>query len=213
MSYFVDDSSGLALYEAPKNGGTTLRIWLAYKLTGQLFLSSTSSSYYTGTADMTRMLNNAGYKHREFNHAECLKKICIIRDPVKRFVSCYMDKIVKEGKMKIGISDFLDRFDDIISQDEQIIDAYGIAKLDFHFRSQVYHFGQDKQYYSHVFTVNEISTVLKDFLEDHWQLTLPDIHARNSQQTKQFINLSKRDENRIKQLYEVDYHAGWCAQA
>lgn len=212
MSYFVDHSSSLALYEAPKNGGTTLRIWLAYRLTGQLFLSASSSSYYTGTAEMTRMLNEAGYNHGKFKQSECLNKICIIRDPVQRFISCYMDKIIKEGKMNISISEFLNRFDDIMSQDNQIVEAYGTSKLDFHFRPQVFHFGQNKNYYSHVFTVNQISTELKDFLETHWRLKLPDIHARNSLELKESIDLSKEIEAKIRNIYAVDYQAGWCVQ-
>jgi hypothetical protein len=209
MSYFVDHPSSLALYEAPKNGGTTLRLWLAYRLTGQLFLSSRSSNYYTGTAEMTRMLNEAGYSHEKFKQTECLNKICIMRDPVQRFVSCYMDKIVKEGKMNIGISEFLDRFDDVMTQDNQIVEAYGTSKLDFHFRPQAFHFGQDMNYYTHVFTVNQISTGLKDFLENHWRLELPDIHARNSQELKECICLSKEDEVKIRNLYAIDYQAGW----
>jgi hypothetical protein len=213
MSYFVDHPTNLALYEAPKNGGTTLRIWLAYRLTGKLFLSSSSSNYYTGTAEMTRLLNQAGYTHREFKYSDSLNRVCVVRDPVKRFISCYIDKIVKEGKMKISITEFLHRFDEIVCQDNQITKDYGLSKLDFHFRPQVYHFGYERNYYSHVFTVNQISTKLKSFLEDHWQLILPDIHARNSQETISSIKLSKENEAMIRDIYEVDYEAGWCGQA
>lgn len=114
--------------------------------------------------------------------------------------------------MNISISEFLNRFDDIMAQDSQIVEAYGTSKLDFHFRPQVFHFGQDKNYFSHVFTVNQISTGLKDLLENHWQLKLPDIHARNSQEPYKSVNLSKEDEAKIRNLYAVDYQSGWGSQ-
>ena len=36
MGYFVDPDRNVAIYESPKAGGTTLRIWLHFLLTGEL---------------------------------------------------------------------------------------------------------------------------------------------------------------------------------
>ena len=186
-----------------------MRIWLAYKLTGKLFLSSGKSNYYAGTAEMTKLLNASGYVHRGFVNSECRSRICITRDPVDRFVSCFLDKIIKEGRMTMPISEFLKSFHETIKKDQAIVEPYGISKLDFHFRPQVYHFGASKQYYTRIFTVSQISTSLKSFLEDHWNIKLPDIHARNSSYAKAATLLSEKDKELIKNLYEPDYKVGW----
>lgn len=209
MSYFLDPLAQLALYEAPKNGGTTLRLWLAYRLTGRLYLSNPNATYYTGTAEMTAMLREAGYSHAGFTPLESQQKICIKRDPVQRFLSCFQDKIIKEGGYNLTLGEFLDRFEDILAADSKMMEIYGMGKLRFHFQPQVYHFGSDVGYYDHVFSVPEISTKLKDYLEDQWQVKLPELHARDAGIRSLDATLTERDRERICTIYQADFASGW----
>lgn len=209
MSYFFDQASNLALYEAPKNGGTTLRLWLAFKLTGNLYLSDPSASYYTGTTEMTNLLLKSGYCHRPFKPSGCQYSICIKRDPIDRFVSCFQDKIIKEGGLDISVTEFLDQYESIIDADTTIIELYSMSKLSFHFQPQTYHFGADLNSYDRVFRVDEINTGLKSYLEDKWQLSLPPLHARNAGSPSKAIDLSESDKQRIRDLYSMDYRHGW----
>lgn len=209
MSYFHDPSANLAIYEAPKVGGTTLRLWIAYRLTGILFRSSLDS-YYTGTTEMTKLLVEAGYLHDGFASVDCPSRICVKRDPVERFASCFQDKIVKDYKLGISVTDFLDRFEEIIFEDNVPVAIYGMPRLAFHFMPQTYHFGSDPSYYEHVFTLSEMSFGVKEYLEQKWNLKLPDLHARNAGRPSENLALTEQEKQRVRKIYEVDYCHGWC---
>jgi hypothetical protein len=209
MSYFLDSTSQLALYEAPKNGGTTVRLWLAYRLTGRLYLSHPNASYYAGTPAMTALLRQAGYRHQAFAPLDCERKICIKRDPVQRFVSCYQDKIIKERGYAITITEFLDRFEEVLASETSVLEIYGMTELRFHFQPQTFHFGEDPTYYDQIFSMAEIGTNLKRYLEDLWTLKLPALHARDAGAINRDEQISERDRERIHELYQVDYANGW----
>lgn len=186
-----------------------MRLWLAFRLTGQLHLSNPSASYYTGTTEMSALLVESGYRHRPFEPLGCQHSICIKRDPVDRFVSCFQDKIIKEGGFGLSITEFIDQFEAIIASDQTILDVYAMSKLAFHFQPQTYHFGPDPEYYDRVFSVDEINTGLKQYLEDKWQIELPSLHARNSGNQSLSLELSAADQQRIREIYHVDYNHGW----
>ena len=95
MSYFIDTENNFTVYEAPKNGGTTLRLWICYAGTGELIRSS-DSGYYAGTSETYKMLKEWGYVNGAFKSTETSGKVCRKRDPVARFISCFYDKAIKQ---------------------------------------------------------------------------------------------------------------------
>jgi hypothetical protein len=207
MSYFSDEENDFTVYEAPKNGGTTLRLWICYAGTGEI-IKSTDAAYYAGTAETYQMLQNWGYANNKFSQVTTTEKVCIKRDPVDRFISCFYDKAIKEGRIKTDIDTFLDNMDAEIKRSKEKMNDGKTNFLRFHFAPQTWHFGANKKYYDHVFDVSEVGTRLKEYLEDKWKVQLPNLHARNSGGRRKF-DLTKTQVRKVHEIYKEDYNNGW----
>lgn len=206
MSYFTDSENNFTVYEAPKNGGTTLRLWICYAGTGEIIKSS-DSEYYAGTEQTYQLLKEWGYKNKKFKK-KAGERVCIKRNPIDRFVSCFYDKAIKEGRIKTDIDTFLDNFADEIEKSTPTMNDGKTNFLKFHFAPQSWHFGDSPDYYDHVFDISEVSTNLKSYLEDKWNIELPDLHARNSGNGRKF-DLTTRQINKVKEIYREDFENGW----
>lgn len=207
MSYFTDEGNGFTVYEAPKNGGTTLRLWICYAGTGEVIKSS-DGAYYAGTSQSYKLLQEWGYVDGPFAPQDTIDKVCIKRDPVDRFISCFYDKVIKEGRLKVTIDDLLDNFDEILDGCTMKMNDGKTNFMKFHFAPQTYHFGSDKSYYTHVIDTKDISTELKSFLEKSWGCGLPDMHARNGGGKRKF-DLTSAQIDKVKEIYSEDYENGW----
>ena len=97
MGYFLDNENNITIYEAPKTGGTTLRIWIAAKFTKKISINGNPNGYFIGTTENLSLIMKKGYRNDYFKAFKTKKKICILRPIVERFVSCYMDKIYYEN--------------------------------------------------------------------------------------------------------------------
>ena len=69
MSYFTDYDNEFTVFEAPKNGGTTLRLWIYYAGTGEL-VKSAESEYYAGTGETYKQLQEWGYVNGEYENPQ-----------------------------------------------------------------------------------------------------------------------------------------------
>ena len=206
MSYFTDPNNDFTVFEAPKNGGTTLRLWIYYAGTGELVKSS-DSEYYAGTGETYKQLQEWGYVNGKYK-VPMTEMVCIKRDPVDRFVSAFYDKVIKEGRIKVTLDDFLNNFDEVLNKSTMKMNDGKTNFMRFHFEPQTYHFGTDRDSYHKVFDIREIGTGLKGYLESKWGVELPRIHARNSGGGRKF-DLSKGQLTKVKEIYAQDYENGW----
>ena len=206
MSYFTDYDNEFTVFEAPKNGGTTLRLWIYYAGTGEL-VKSAESEYYAGTGETYKQLQEWGYVNGEYENPKT-QMVCIKRDPVDRFVSAFYDKVIKEGRIKVTIDEFLSNYKEILDKSTIKMNDGKTNFMKFHFESQTYHFGKDRDLYHKVFDISEVGTGLKKYLEGKWNIELPDVHARNSGGGRKF-DLSRGQLNRVKEIYTQDYYNGW----
>ena len=205
MGFFYDKKNNLAIYEAPKTGGTTLRMWIGFYLTGKIFSNSEElkrEEYYTGNRKLTNLLKDNGYSWEKFTESDAKYKICILRNPTSRFISCYRDKA---SKLSPSLEDFIQNFDNYMKADQEYVERYGLPMLEFHFRPQTYFYGNEISYYTHIFRKRQISTKLKEFLESVWGIELPDLHARNSKTNSIQAELNKKDKAKIAKMYKSDY--------
>ena len=204
MSYFTDSENNFTVYEAPKNGGTTLRLWICYAGTGEIIKSS-DSGYYTGTEQTYPLLKEWGYKNEKFKKSS-EKRFASKEIQLTDLSVAFYDKAIKEGRIKTDIDTFLDNFADEIEKSTPTMYDSKTNFLKFHFAPQSWHFGDSPDYYDHVFDISEVSTNLKSYLEDKWNIGLPDLHARNNGRK---FDLTTRQINKVKEIYREDFENGW----
>jgi hypothetical protein len=224
MAIFTDSINNFSIYECPKVGGSTLRTWISYAGTDykelKYLLEYKENDYISESSLTYNSIEEFGYDFSLFKEVEG-EKICIKRDPVDRFISCYFDKILRErniseasidGKVNYEYLDyFLDNFYEVLDSHTKIHYSQrdtGVKYLWYHFIPQTEHYGNNKLYYSKIFDVSEIGTKLKTYLEKKWDLELPQIHCRK--QVNKNLELSKTQISKIIEIYKEDYSNGWC---
>jgi len=223
MAIFTDQNNNFSIYECPKVGGSTLRTWISYAGTEYKnldYLVEYKDNGYISESTLTyNSIEEFGYDFSLFKEVEG-EKICIKRDPVDRFVSCYTDKILREknipealvnGEVNYDYLDnFLENFYSILEDHEKVHYSQresGVKYLWYHFIPQTSHYGTDINYYDHVFDITEIDMSLKTYLEEKWKISLPTIHCRNQKDSK--IKLTDHQIEKVKEIYKEDYTNGW----
>lgn len=210
MAFFVDEERKFVVFESPKTGGTTLRSWINYAGTGELNLAG-NKDYYHESNDVYSRLDEYGYDYSPFQKFEGYEMVCIKREPVSRFISCFTDKIIREGHIVDCDMDlFLNNFDEVLKThpfEHPSLKGSGIGFLWYHFVPQTYHLGHSADDYTLVVDTKEIGTKLKSYLESKWEIELPDLHTRKQNLPK--IQLTDEQTALVKDLYKEDYEAGW----
>ena len=207
MGYFVDEQNKFTVYNVPKIGSTTIRSWIAYAGTGKLQLQG-SEEYYHENTQAFQLLNEWGYTCDWFKEIEG-EAICVKRDPVKRFISCYDDKVVKEKRLPgVSLDEFLDNPWEIIEKmDKPLEDNKSIGYLYYHFVPQARHLGTSYDYYTKVFDIKELNTEGKAYFESKWDIELPDLVCRSNPKKK--TTLTEEQVSKVRALYAEDYEIGW----
>lgn len=213
MSYFTDSENDFAIYDAPKTGGTTLRLWICYAGTGEMMTENPfpGTEYFKDNRRSYDQLMDWGYELLGgFGNPDVSTKVCIKRDPVKRFISCYRDKILLEKRCNVSVDDLIDHYDEVVAKVPQYMWDMKTSYIKFHFDPQTFHFGNDTSFFDNVFDVSEVGTGVKKFLEGKWEIELPEIHARDSRGVVPELQLTDSQIKKIKKFYQVDYDNGWC---
>ena len=209
MATFFDNKNNFILRDVPKGGGTTIRNWIGYYLTGELKLVAADSQkvFYYNDDSVAKHIKTNGYVMDLYTPYDG-DAVCVKRDPVERFISCYADKIMREGWLKVSLGDLIDNFDeyvDINAEHKQGGTDYGF--IWYHFAPQVHQLGPSKDNYTQVFDINEMSD-LREYLQDKWSIELPELHCRNNK--RRAFRLSPKQISKVEEIYKDDYNAGWC---
>ena len=205
---FLSSDSQIAYYHAPKNGSRTVLGYLA--LTKEPNLYRDHPEYfdpiydedYKHLRDRVEKIGRHHYEPRLVPVVENPIRFVVKRDPVKRFVSGYTNRVLHHnrlGGMKPDITEFIKRFDYFYGK---------YSDVETHFRPQVSFFGLDKSSYTHIFDTSQMHLV-KELFEDTYKLNLPDLQLQQGG-NKQKPDLTKEQEEWIRNKYKADYDAGWC---
>lgn len=210
MATFFDKKNEFILRDVPKGGGTTIRNWIGYYLMGELKLvkNGAQEEFYYNDDSVAKYIKENGYVMDIFTEYAG-EAVCIKRDPVDRFISCYADKVMREGWIKVSLSELIDNFDeyvDINASHKQGGTEYGF--IWYHFAPQVHQLGPSKDNYTHVFDIKELGTDVREYLQDKWKVELPELHCRNNK--RRSFRLSPKQISKVEEIYSEDYKAGWC---
>jgi len=207
--------NGMEFYNAPKNAGTTVRMWLKLYEEG-LCQDFTPQGYYNlaGVGLPRQWTDNTMGKPQFFTPgASENSRWCIIRDPVDRFVSAFTDKILREKLAPWTLDTCLSLMES--EEMERIArspEPTPLKQAACHMLGQCFWFGKNRSYFDQIFDIGDMNRV-REFCEDVvFKMTLPNFHARNqSQSGVDKIKLSRNYRSRLESIYAADYLAGWCS--
>lgn len=205
MIYLSSDDK-VAYYHAPKNGSRTLLGYLALVKNPDLF--DTNPEYFHPTEDevyeelrnRSQRLGKHDYPPKQVPLVSNPFRVVVKRDPVKRFVSGYTNRVLHHNKIKEKPS-----FNYFVEHFDKYNDTY--SDIQTHFKPQVRFFGLDKSIFTHVFDTSEMHLV-KEFFEDTYRRKFPELHLQQGG-TTQKPTVTKEQERWIQTRYEQDYNAGW----
>jgi len=204
---YISKDNKIAYYHAPKNGSRTLLGYLA--LTKDPTLFDTHPQYfhpvddevYSELRSRTQISGRHDYDPRLVPIVDNPIRVVVKRDPVKRFISGYTNRVLHHNKMKEqpDFSDFIKNF-------ERYHATY--ADIQTHFKPQIRFFGLDKSIYTHIFDTSEMHLV-KELFEDTYGRKFPDLHLQQGGTNKK-PEITKEQEAWIQDKYKADYETGWC---
>jgi hypothetical protein len=206
MIYFSSDSQ-IAYYHAPKNGSRTMLGYLALIKEPDLYnnypgyFHPTDNEVYSELRERVQRNGKHHYNPNEIPIVDNPYRIVVKRDPVKRFISGYTNRVLHHRKLKEtpDFDTFLENFDKYKSK---------YADIETHFKPQINFFGKDRSIFTHIFDTSEMHLV-KEFLEDLYQRNFPDIRLQQGGNHNK-IKPTKQQEDWIRKRYKDDYDAGWC---
>lgn len=206
---FTSKDNKVAYYHAPKNGSRTMLGWLALTFNPNMY-EKHPEYFHPRKDNVYSALRSAVGKHPLSQHDFAPNSVpmvtdtdytfCIKRDPVKRFISGYRNRVLfhRELGSTPSISEFIDNFDAYLK--------YRTIRV--HFMPQVRFFGKDPSIFDFVFDTENMGEV-KEFLETVHSMTLPDLQLQQGGNEVK-IKLTRQEEAWIRRRYADDYNAGWC---
>lgn len=131
----------------------------------------------------------------EFRPTDSEIKICIVRDPVKRFVSGYTNRVLHYKEIPyVDFDQFLSNFDFYYKN---------YSAITWHLSPQTRFLGKDSSYYTHVFNTSEINKVANLLGEMSGVSIQPEWEQTGGSDRKPILSESQIET--IKNIYQEDY--------
>ena len=186
----------LVIYPISKNANTSIKMYLAqhlnlhknYEYKEDIPRYKRKPEKYYSIPSICSFLPN----YSKFEEVDANIRICVIRDPLKRFVSTYQNRILfhKDPKFQ-GFSV------------DQVIE--NLRKNNFenrHFLPQNYFLGHNLSYFTNIYKINEMDLFTKD-LNAFFGKELQFPHLQTGKTNK--ITLTSNQIEQIKEIYIEDY--------
>jgi len=200
--FFVNKKNNkkLVYYPCPKNANSSAKLFFARHLGIEnkfLFLGDEKPRYLQDKSIYLKEnkipLSNWLPSKQKFFKIDSDFKCCIVRDPVKRFLSAYKNRIIYHKDKNF----FNHTVDEVIKKLEN--DKFENK----HFLPQNYFLGNDLNYYDfvgHVDNILAFKNYINNFFGQH--LEFPSIQKGGS---ATLLDLSNIQKNKIKKIYKFDY--------
>ncbi len=191
-------NQSLVYYPVPKNANTSVKLFIAKHLNVDnhfIFIGDQIPRYLQKKEDLKSKESIVRFlpSKQKFSKVNADFKCCIIRDPIKRFLSAYKNRVLYH-KDKLFYKHSVN----------QIINKLIENKFENpHFLPQVFFLGYDINYYNFYCNVDEIekfATFINNFFEQN--IVFPKIQTGS---TKEKISLSKDQIVKLNEIYKEDY--------
>lgn len=197
----------LIYYHAPKCGSRTVLAWNAlirdpnlYIKNPMFFKESNRKEYGNIRAYMVKHpLSKPSWSDvRNVPNIDAKIKFCIVRDPVDRFVSGFVNRILFHNRLDnneiISITEFIERFQEITKSN---------ASINEHFKPQCHFYGINPDIFTHIFSINEMDKV-KALIENETGLSFPMFKLQQNGGIEK-PSLTEEQKEWIRNKYQRDY--------
>ena len=188
----------LVFYPCPKNANSSTKLFLAKHMgleNNFVFVGDRIPRYKQKNSDFKKKnLINFLPTKQPFEKTISDYKCCIVRDPIKRFISSYKNRILYHRD-----KDFNNYSIDRILEE---LENKNFKNL--HFLPQSYFLGNDLNYFDFFCNVNQI-IFFKDYINNFFEknINFPQIQTGGSEFS---VTISKNQINKIKKIYLSDYN-------
>ncbi len=186
----------MAYHHTPKTGSRTVIGLMAlaqnpelFNLHPEWFVTHNRKAVYPEIRNVVRKWQSADAEESEI-------RFCIIRDPVKRFVSGYTNRILFHRDLSPL------PFDEFVSRFEEFRDAEILVRE--HFMPQVDFIGTDPTYYTHIFNTDESMRVLHWLFESMYARDFPRLQLQQGGNEID-VNVTDQQKAKIRDLFAEDY--------
>jgi hypothetical protein len=199
-------------YYAPKNGSTTVRMWIKQYETGLGSVMVGDGYYNLQPFGLPKLYETNEALNTRFcpSTAEGQIRWCIKRDPIDRFISGYTDKILHERLIEWSVEQCISMLEDgsMVYPPESRAEGWVAAH---HLIGQHHWLGESAGYYDHVFDLRQMQDVKAFCEETVFRMPLTDFHARELALTDvEKVRLTSSQIGRLQVVFAKDYAAGWC---
>lgn len=131
----------------------------------------------------------------KFNEVKADVKMCVVRDPIERFISGYSNRVLFHKDIKpIEFNKFVDNFEYFYKK---------VPIFRHHFTPQTWFVGKDPKYYTNIFFVNEMSDAI-DFVSDFFEVE--PVYVRNQTGGSNLKPIpNEKQKEFIRDFYKEDY--------
>lgn len=206
----VVDKIKVAYIPAPKVACTSLKMMFYRIENGKDFISSVRNSkgYYIHSYYFSNPFSGT-----PFQRIQGYSRICVARDPIKRFLSSYSNRVCfhKELTANRLSKEAVDSGAIPNPNLEEFVDRLEIYRkhswsIQHHTDPQVNFLGSDKNYYSKVYQMNELEQLRADLSAlAGEELELP--HLQSGGPKIGIDSLSSNAVEKLKKFYAKDYEA------
>lgn len=191
-------NQSLVYYPVPKNANTSAKLFIAKHLNIDnqfIFIGDKIPRYLQKREDLKSKESIVRFlpSKQKFKKVNADFKCCILRDPIKRFLSAYKNRILYH-KDKLFYNHSID----------QIINKLIEKKFENpHFLPQTFFLGDDIEYFNFYCDVEEIHK-FADFINSFFnkKISFPKIQTGS---TNKNINLNKNQMINLYEIYREDY--------
>ena len=188
MKIFKTKKGSLVYHPTPKCGCTSMKQTI-------LNLAGFRGKYDPIEDSFPHAKSKTGLPTEKFSFHKADHKICIVRDPVSRFISGYSNRVLFHNDISpVDFNVFVDNFDHWRRINPSI---------NFHFRPQVYFIGTDPSYYTKIFWTREVPKAI-DFVSELFESDPHYVREQTGGASKKPVPSDQQVEL-IKSLYLEDY--------
>ena len=191
-------SYDISYVPVPKNACTTIKLAL-YKLdNGQSFVPKNGFHIH----NFSKLYFTKAYEDWYPHHVS--KNFCfaVVRDPLDRIVSCFLNRVVYFQALRGTKFEFVgDSFDDFVKNIDEI--CLVSKDIDHHTKSQRYFLGLDLTLYDRIYKIHELGMLRSDLEEQTKKQISFGVH--NLSKKDNSFEVSSSTRKIIRQRYEIDY--------